>query len=161
VKFFKNLWAPWRKDYIGKKEKDCFICRKLKDNSEKDRENLILLRGKYSFVMLNLYPYNTGHLLIGPLRHVPDLRYVSEDEMLEIWRNSKKFVEIIEKEMKAEGFNLGFNFGKVAGAGVEGHMHLHVVPRWLGDTNFSPVISETKVISESIFSVYDRLKKYL
>jgi len=161
VKLFKILWAPWRKEYITKKEGECFICKKLGDDPQNDRENLILLRGKYTFCMLNLYPYNNGHLLIGPKRHIGNINSLTEEEIIELWRVAGKMVDIIKEEMKAEGFNLGFNIGKIAGAGLEEHLHLHLVPRWQGDTNFLPVFSGTKVISEDLKSVYDRLRRYL
>lgn len=161
MSIFKILWAPWRKEYITKKEKDCFICKKLEDDPQNDRENLILLRGKNTFCMLNLYPYNNGHLLIGPKRHIGDINSLNDEEIIEIWRVASKMIDIIKKEMNADGFNLGFNLGKVAGAGLEEHLHLHLVPRWSGDTNFLPVLSGTKVISEDLKSVYDRLRRYL
>jgi len=145
----KNLWAPWRKEFIlSKKEENCFFCEAIKDNQ--DRKNLVLYRGKECFCILNKYPYNNGHLMIAPKMHKDDLSKLNDSEMLELLTLSRDVKNILAKKLKPEGFNLGINFGKVAGAGVEDHIHVHLVPRWTGDTNFMPVIAETKVISQSL-----------
>jgi|SRR3989339_2244151 len=158
MSLFRYLWAPWRKDYIDKKESGCFICRTSGESN--DEENFVLFRGEKIFAILNLYPYNTGHLLIAPFRHVGDLRRMTDAEGLEMWHAAQKLIEVMEKEMRVEGFNIGFNLGKVSGAGVESHVHMHLVPRWLGDTNFLPVVGGVKVISEELKSVYSRLRRY-
>ena len=153
----KNLWAPWRKEFIlSKKEENCFFCEAIKDNQ--DRKNLVLYRGKECFCILNKYPYNNGHLMIAPKMHKDDLSKLNDSEMLELLTLSRDVKNILAKNLKPEGFNLGINFGKVAGAGVEDHIHLHIVPRWTGDTNFMPVIADTKVIPQSLDDLYLELK---
>jgi ATP adenylyltransferase len=155
----KNIWAPWRKEYIlSKKEENCFFCEAIKDNQ--DRKNLVLYRGKECFCILNKYPYNNGHLMIAPKIHKDDLSKLNDSEMLELLTLSRDVKNILAKKLKPEGFNLGINFGKVAGAGVEDHIHIHLVPRWKGDTNFMPVIAETKVIPQSLEDLYLELKEY-
>lgn len=155
----KNIWAPWRKEYIlSKKEENCFFCEAIKDNQ--DRKNLVLYRGKECFCILNKYPYNNGHLMIAPKMHKDDLSKLNDSEMLELLTLSRDVKNILAKKLKPEGFNLGINFGKVAGAGVEDHIHVHLVPRWTGDTNFMPVIAETKVIPQSLEDLYLELKEY-
>ena len=155
----ENIWAPWRKEYIlSKKGENCFFCTAIKDNQ--DRKNLVLHRGKECFCILNKYPYNSGHLMVAPKMHKDDLSKLSDSEMLELLTLTRDVKDILTKKLKPEGFNLGINFGKVAGAGVEGHIHLHLVPRWKGDTNFMPVIAETKVIPQSLEDLYLELKDY-
>jgi len=153
----KILWAPWRRPYLekGVEIDACILCEKAKE--DKDRENLILKRGRYSYVMLNLYPYNTGHLMIAPYRHLDRLTALSEEEVGEMMFLAQMGEEILRKELKPDGLNLGINLGKVAGAGIADHIHLHLVPRWQGDTNFLPVIGDTKVISEHLGATYERL----
>ncbi len=155
----ENIWAPWRKEFIlSKKEENCFFCTAIKDNQ--DRKNLVLYRGKECFCILNKYPYNSGHLMVAPKMHKGDLSKLSDSEMLELLTLTRDVKDILTKKLKPEGFNLGINFGKVAGAGVEDHIHLHLVPRWKGDTNFMPVIAETKVIPQSLEDLYLELKDY-
>jgi len=157
------LWAPWRIRYIRhvviEKEEGCIFCNALK--SKRDREKLVLYRGETAFIMLNLYPYNNGHILIAPKRHVDSLEKLDDEELLEIMKLIKKMIIILRKEYSPDGFNIGLNIGRTAGAGVEGHIHIHIIPRWNGDTSFMPIISNTKVIPEAIYETYDRLKKYL
>ena len=154
----KNLWAPWRKEFIlSKKEENCFFCEAIKNNQ--DRKNLVLYRGKECFCILNKYPYNNGHLMIAPKMHKDDLSKLNDSEMLELLTLSRDVKNILAKKLKPEGSNLGINFGKVAGAGVEDHIHLHIVPRWTGDTNFMPVTAETKVIPQSLDDLYLELKE--
>ncbi len=157
----EKLWAPWRISYIigEKKDEGCIFCTKPKQN--KDKENLILYRGNYSFVIMNLFPYNNGHLMVVPYRHLSVFEDFSDDEMLEIMKNSAMMIKVLKAVMKPEGFNTGFNIGKCSGAGIDDHLHFHIVPRWAGDTNFMPVIGETKVISEHIEETYDKLYKKL
>jgi ATP adenylyltransferase len=151
----KRLWAPWRMKYIlGNKPKECIFCTKIKEN--KDKENYILLKAKKSFLMLNLYPYNTGHLLIAPYRHCTSLNELDPEtanEMMELVIRSGK---LLEEVIKPAALNVGMNIGKAAGAGEE-HLHIHLVPRWQGDTNFMPVMAETKVISELLDDTYSKL----
>jgi len=151
----KILWAPWRIKYIlGKKEK-CIFCDKVKNNN--DRENYLLLRGKNGFVMLNTFPYNNGHLMVAPYKHVPDFAGLEENELGELMGLVKKSTQILKKALKPEGFNIGINVGKVAGAGVEGHIHIHIVPRWEGDSSFISTVGDTKIIPESLDDTYKKL----
>ncbi len=157
----KNLWAPWRMEFIqsvrtGRNK--CIFCEKPKE--KKDDKNRILFRGKKNFAMLNIFPYNNGHLMVAPYRHVSDLSSLDDEEMLENSRLVAKFCSLIKKEFNAEGFNIGTNLGKTAGAGFE-HIHTHVVPRWNGDSNFMPVLADTKVMPELLSSTYEKLKKAL
>lgn len=151
-----NLWAPWRTVYIGKDHgSSCIFCEKLE--SDRDAENYVLYRGEKTFVLLNLYPYNNGHLLIAPKRHVGDLVDLDQDEILELGQVTQKMVRLLRGAFNPEGFNAGVNLGKIAGAGVPGHFHIHVVPRWGGDTNFMPVIGDVRVISEGLDLTYSKL----
>jgi len=155
----EQIWAPWRAVYIGGDHGDkCIFCEK--SESGQDEQNLILLRGDLTFVLLNLYPYNNGHLLIAPKRHVGEIEEINDDEMVELYKMTQKMIKVL-RAFKPEGFNVGANLGRVAGAGVPGHFHIHVVPRWNGDTNFMPVIGEVKVISESLEETYKKLKESL
>jgi ATP adenylyltransferase len=151
------LWAPWRRPYIedATKPKGCILCQK--PNEKEDRRNLLLFRGGHCFILLNLFPYNNGHLMIVPYRHLDSLSCLSPGEMVELLELAQKSEDILRKVLKAEGFNLGINLGKVAGAGIADHIHLHILPRWTGDTNFLPTIGKTKVISEDLDSTYERL----
>lgn len=153
-----RLWATWRMPYISKVEKHedgCIFCEKPKQN--KDEDNLILYRGKRCFTIMNLYPYNNGHLMIIPYRHLNDICALDDEESLEMMDMMRFFIHITKSVMNPEGFNTGFNLGKSAGAGIADHIHMHLVPRWTGDTNFMPVISETRVISEHIKETYNKL----
>jgi ATP adenylyltransferase len=153
-----NLWAPWRIDYIlGEKEDGCIFCNRL--NQTEDRKNLILVRGEKSFVMMNRYPYNNGHLMVAPNRHEGDIVSIEEDEILEMFFLIQQSKLALSASMRPDGFNIGVNLGRVAGAGVEDHLHFHIVPRWNGDTNFMPVLGDVKVISEHLLSTYDKLEK--
>ncbi|MDI9447763.1 MAG: HIT family protein [Pelotomaculaceae bacterium] len=155
----EQIWAPWRSVYIGGEHgDDCIFCEKLK--SEEDEDNLVLLRGKMTFVMMNLYPYNNGHLLIAPKRHVGEIDDLTGEEMMELFKMTRGMVKAL-RAFKPEGFNVGANIGRVAGAGVPGHFHIHVVPRWNGDTNFMPVLGDTKVISESLEVTFKKIRESL
>ncbi|MCK4819801.1 HIT domain-containing protein [bacterium] len=152
-----KIWAPWRKEYIShKKIEGCIFCQKSKEDN--DKQNYIIKRSKYSFVMLNIYPYNNGHVMIAPYRHVPGLEELREEELLDLLRLTIQSKKLINNTLKPNGYNLGINIGKFAGAGFEDHVHVHLVPRWIGDTNFMPVISDTKVIVESLDSLFKKLK---
>ncbi len=155
------LWAPWRVRYVSKseKEKKCLFCSVIK--SKNDKKNLIIERGKHSFVILNKFPYNNGHLMIVPYSHSPDFNNLKENELLELMYFVQKYCKILKKVFKCHGFNIGVNIGKPAGAGIEEHVHIHIVPRWNGDTNFMPVVGKTKVIPESLESVYSKLKNQI
>lgn len=154
-----QLWAPWRSSYINVKprhKKHCFLCQALKE--KKDQKNLLLKRSKKCFVMMNLFPYNAGHLLIAPNAHKSNLENLTSEEILELFGLTIKMKQVLSKVLKPEGFNIGFNMGSVAGAGLISHLHLHLVPRWKGDTNFMPVLSGTKVISQSLTKLYKELQ---
>ena len=155
----KRLWAPWRNTYFTKKMRGCFFCQYLRQ--KKDRRHLILKRTRHSFSILNLYPYNNGHTMIVPRRHVDDLDKLTQEEREDLINLFIEMKKLCQKVLKAHGFNAGINFGRAAGAGVEGHLHFHLVPRWRGDTNFMPIFSETKVISQSLESLYRHLVREL
>ncbi len=157
----RRIWAPWRMRYIETVgHEGCVFCERL-ECADSDREKLLLMRGKCCFIMLNLYPYTNGHLMVAPYRHVASIEMLEQDELVEFMELAQQGVRILKKAIVPQGFNLGINMGRVAGAGVQGHLHLHVVPRWEGDTNYMPVLSETKVIPDSLESVYDKLRKAL
>lgn len=150
------LWAPWRMDYIaGAKPEDCIFCEKAGETD--DAKNFVLFRGKLTFVLLNIYPYNNGHLMIAPYRHLDSLEKLGQEELLDMVRLVQRSVAILTQALKAEGFNLGINQGKIAGAGIEEHIHFHVVPRWSGDTNFMPILGNTKVVPEHLEATYAKL----
>ncbi len=149
----KNLWAPWRLEYVqhaGPKD-PCFLCRAAVPGGEDDR--LVLERGRKTFAILNRFPYSNGHLLVAPVRHVGDLGDLSSGERLELLAMAEDFCGRLRKRLHAQGLNLGLNLGAAAGAGLPGHLHLHVVPRWIGDTNFMPILADTKVIAQSLEQV--------
>lgn len=155
-----NLWAPWRIPYIrdiGKSD-GCFLCHDLA-HPEQDEENLVLWRTGRSLVVLNRFPYNNGHLLIAPARHIATLEETSEEEMLELVKLIRESQRALSLAIHPMGFNVGLNFSRCAGAGLPGHMHIHVVPRWEGDTNFMGVCSDTKVISQSMTDLWGELKQ--
>ncbi len=156
----ENLWAPWRIEYIlSKKTPGCIFCDKPREN--KDQENLILYRGKHHFIIMNAFPYNNGHMMIVPYRHTSTLADWSSEEQKEFMELADLAVNLLKIAMKPDGFNLGINMGQVAGAGIADHIHLHIVPRWNGDTNFMPVLSDTRVISEHLEVTYEKLKRML
>jgi len=137
-----KLWAPWRSRYIySRKNKKCIFC---------GPKDYFLEKTKYSFSMLNLYPYNNGHVMVAPIRHVKSLEYLKTEELKDLMDLVIRTKKILDKKIKPHGYNIGLNIGKAAGAGFAGHMHIHVVPRWNGDTNFMPASCGTKVISESL-----------
>ncbi len=159
----KRLWAPWRIEYIldEKKHKSCLFCdiSQNKSNTTDDKKNLILYRGKHCFVLMNKYPYNNGHLMVVPYFHTPNFEGLSDAVLFELIRTVKQSVTVLKKAINPDGFNLGLNFGKVAGAGMESHMHLHIVPRWTGDTDSMPIIAETRVMPEHLRKTYNKLNK--
>jgi ATP adenylyltransferase len=154
-----NLWAPWRIGYIqglGKKH-DCFICHDVK-HPQQDEENFVLWRTKNCLVMLNKFPYNNGHLLLASIRHVAGLDELDDGEMLELAKLIIASQKVLTLAIKPHGFNIGTNFGRCAGAGLPDHLHIHIVPRWDGDTNFMDVCADTDVISQSMKDLYKQLK---
>jgi ATP adenylyltransferase len=159
-----QLWAPWRLAYIKREHRPheddgCFICRGLAESD--DRTNLIVERTPHGVVVLNRFPYNNGHLLIAPQAHKGRLDELTAEESLDLQQTLARMIQILEREMRPEGFNVGLNLGKVAGAGLPGHVHWHVVPRWNGDTNFMPVFGDVRVIAQSLDALYDLLSAAL
>lgn len=156
----KNLWAPWRINYIQglSESSECFICHNL-ENPQDDEKNLVLWRSSHCIVILNRFPYNNGHLLIAPKRHIGELDLADDDELLELTKLVRESKKVISLAIKPHGFNVGMNFGRCAGAGLPEHMHIHVVPRWDGDTNFINVCSDTDVISQSLTELFEQLKR--
>ena len=153
----KVLWAPWRMEYIlsDKEEGECIFCPG--DNRSQDQARLVLYVGSLTFVIMNRFPYINGHLLVAPVRHVPDLESLTEKETLDLLLMVRRSIEVLKKVMNPEGFNVGLNLGSVAGAGVEAHLHFHIVPRWNGDTNYMSVLGEVRVIPEHIVETYRKL----
>ena len=152
-----RLWAPWRSKYLYMRQnKKCIFCGNKTSSSKK---RYILRRSKYSFSMLNLYPYNNGHVMVAPYRHVKSLELLSQAELVDLMKLVNEMKTDIDKKLKPHGFNIGLNVGRVGGAGFAGHVHIHVVPRWTGDMNFMPVVSSTKIISESLDAMYKLLKR--
>lgn len=153
-----NLWAAWRRDFIlGPKEGGCVFCKRIK--SRADKENLILYRGKHNIVIMNKYPYNAGHLMVVPKRHYADLARLTRPEATEFFDLTRRSVEIIGRSIPADGFNVGMNIGAAAGAGIKDHIHIHVVPRFTGDTNYMAVIAGSKIQSITMIEIYDLLKR--
>ena len=151
----ETLWAPWRFEYFAKSDSRDFLAEAAR--SSDDRANLVLTRRKNTFLMMNRYPYTVGHLMAVPYRKVGQLGALGENEVAELFSLVVHGQNILRKVMKAQGFNIGMNVGECAGAGVPDHLHVHVVPRWSGDTNFMPMLSGTRVISESLQSLYEKL----
>ena len=158
-----TLWAPWRMAYIqgiGEKGKDagCVFC--VKATERDDRNNLILYRGQKCFVIMNRFPYNNGHLMVIPYQHLSDIAMLDRDASNELWDLVCLSRKALIEAFHPDGFNIGINLGRSAGAGIDAHLHAHIVPRWNGDTNFMPVIGEVKVISQALESTYDALYPY-
>ncbi|HNW58266.1 MAG TPA: HIT domain-containing protein [bacterium] len=152
-----KLWAPWRMEYIEQeKPQGCIFCDKPRET--RDRENLILYRGTECFVIMNFYPYNNGHLMVVPYRHTADLEGLTQAERLEMMSLLGRCAGILTAQMHAQGFNIGMNLGRVAGAGIDEHLHFHIVPRWNGDTNFMPVTGHTKVLSQGLQESWESLR---
>lgn len=161
--FRQNLWAPWRIEYLRRLDDEsdrpegyCFICD-YRDRPSDDRDNLVLWRTEHSLVVFNGYPYTNGHLLICPLAHIGKLEDLSDRQMLELMQLSRDAKRLLSEAISPHGFNLGVNLGRCAGAGLPGHLHVHLVPRWNGDTNFMSVLTDVRVISQSLHALYDEL----
>lgn len=154
----KKLWAPWRIKYItAKKDKRCIFCQKAKE--DKDRKNYIVRRKKHAYSMLNIFPYNNGHILVAPYRHIASLEKLTQKELNDMMSLTIESTRKLKTKLKAQGFNVGMNIGKCGGAGFDQHLHIHIVPRWEADTNFMPVLAGTKIISQSLEELYRILKK--
>ncbi|MDD5677147.1 MAG: HIT domain-containing protein [Kiritimatiellae bacterium] len=153
----KRLWAPWRMEYIlNCRQAGCFLCDAFQ--SENDSENLIIKRSSACAVILNRYPYNNGHVMVAPYRHVDSVEGLRPEEQADMMAMAAMTCERLRKVMHAQGFNLGINQGVVAGAGLKDHIHLHIVPRWEGDTNFMPVLAEVKVIPQPLLELWKHLQ---
>jgi len=151
------LWAPWRMEYIlSSKEPGCIFCDKPQQSS--DRENLIVHRGEHCFVIMNKYPYNNGHLMVVPYRHEAQVENLTGKENGEMMALLQAAVRALKQIMSPHGFNIGMNAGKTAGAGIDAHLHFHLVPRWEGDTNFMPITGNTKVVSEGLWETWEKLR---
>lgn len=156
----RPLWAPWRIEFIrGPKEKRCFLCGS-EEPGDRPEEPLILHRGTHCFVMLSRYPYNTGHLLAAPYRHVGDLALLTREERTELLDLCATAEEALRRAMAPEAFNIGCNIGKAAGAGVADHLHMHIVPRWNGDNNFMPVLADIRCVPEALEATAELLKQH-
>lgn len=157
----EKLWSPWRSNYIesfktADGSEECVFCSAKNDDIKNDN-SLVLYKGNYNFIMMNLYPYNNGHLMIIPFRHVSDYIELTTDELNEIMLLNKKSIVALKKIMSPHGFNFGANIGQAAGAGIHTHLHFHLVPRWSGDTNFMPVLGEVKVISQDLLVTKNKI----
>jgi ATP adenylyltransferase len=160
-----KLWSPWRSKYMdtfkpgNEKDKGCLFCNMA--NTDKDKENYIIHRSNKCFIVMNLYPYNSGHLMIVPYLHTSSMSEFDDETNLDVMKNINLSREILQSSLHPHGFNIGANLGRVSGAGIDDHVHFHIVPRWNGDTNFMPVFNDIKVISEAMEETYDKLKKAL
>ncbi len=153
----EQIWAPWRMAYVlSEKPEGCILCDKPAEDN--DDANHILYRGKMNYILMNQYPYNPGHLLVAPYRHIDGLDKLSKDELHEHSDLVVKCITVLRRAFNCPSFNIGTNMGKVAGAGIDEHVHTHIVPRWQGDTNFMPVIGGTRVVPEAIDETYKKLK---
>lgn len=168
----ERLWAPWRLDYVQNSDESkstqpkpdpakpsCFLCAYR--DSDDDAKNLVLYRSELAMVVVNRFPYNNGHLLITPKTHKADIRELTDDELLACNKLVQLMLDTLDRVMKPDGYNVGLNLGRVAGAGLPGHIHWHIVPRWSGDTNFMPVLGDTKVIPQSLEAFYEIVTKQL
>lgn len=152
----QHVWAPWRMEYIlASKQAGCFLCEAAHANA--DRDLLVLRRQQHSFVILNRYPYTNGHCMVAPYRHVSELSALEDAELLELMQAVRDCVTILRQTMGIHGANVGINLGAAAGAGLAEHLHIHIVPRWQGDTNFMPVLADTRIMPQSLLQNYDQL----
>ena len=158
----ERLWAPWRLAYVAAEKDitslpdDCFLCRDREES--RDAENFVVSRGQYTLTVLNRFPYNNGHVLVAPLAHKATLDELDDNELLACMHELRRLAAVYRQILRPDGFNIGVNLGRAAGAGVPGHLHWHLVPRWSGDTNFMTVIDDVRVVSQSLSALYDLLK---
>jgi len=154
------LWAPWRMSYVERSarssETECIFCDAVRSSDEK---HYVVYRSKHSIAMLNLYPYNTAHVMVAPKRHVPSTELLSDEELLDLFNTVNLVMRAIREEYNPHGFNVGMNIGRAAGAGIENHVHVHIVPRWVGDANYMPIIANTKVLPENLDRTWTRIRK--
>lgn len=162
-----KLWAPWRINYIRSdtKQRGCLFCRikktpaSLRQQEKRDKKNLVIFRSRLCFVTINLFPYNNGHLMVSPYRHIKDIFDLNSEETSDLIKTLGAMKKILDKALRPQGYNIGMNIGKIAGSGIAGHLHIHIVPRWQGDINFMPVTGYTKVISQSLQELYKILRR--
>jgi len=156
----QTIWAPWRMEYIlREKNSACVFCEKSKPAAN-DQENFVLFRGQFAFALMNIYPYNNGHLMIAPYVHVPSLTELSQDQIGDLFHLTQRCEHVLTQAIHPEGFNIGINVGKVAGAGIADHLHVHIVPRWNGDTNYMTTLSDVRVIPQRLEDTYAMLRSY-
>jgi ATP adenylyltransferase len=156
----KELWAPWRIEYFKKvKGKGCFLCKSFA--SSRDRDNLLLKRGETCVLLMNRYPYTGGHLMVAPIRHVATLEEMSQEEICEMMKLTQQAIRALKKVARPHGFNIGVNIGEAAGAGLKDHIHLHIVPRWTGDTNFVTVMADIRIVPQALQELWKELRKVL
>ena len=154
-----RLWAPWRLEYILSEKPDgCIFCDYPAENADSDRKNLIVHRGARSFTILNRYPYNSGHVMVIPLHHVDVLEALTPDEFADLHEELRVAARVVRRVYRPEGLNIGMNLGRIAGAGIDEHLHYHVVPRWGGDTNFMPVLADTRVMVEHLDGAWQKIR---
>lgn len=155
----KPLWAPWRMEYIlSKKPKECIFCEFPAAPEADDRKNLVVHRSAHAFTCLNRYPYNSGHVMVIPRGHVDDLAALSPEEYADLGEELRRVIAVLEATYAPEGMNVGMNLGRAGGAGIDEHLHWHVVPRWVGDNNFMPVLADQRVVVEALDAAWDRLR---
>jgi len=155
----KHLWAPWRMEYIGGEQPPgCLFCRVIEDPDDKDAE-LVVWRPEGAIVIMNKFPYNPGHTMVAPKAHVPGLENLDDNQTTHLMRAVRRTIEVLRRTLTPNGFNVGANIGRAAGAGIPDHVHLHVVPRWDGDTNFMPVIDDVKVVPEALAQTAAKLRE--
>lgn len=154
-----RIWAPWRSKYIlnADQEDGCILCNRVRNDA--DSKNYILFRGERTFIIMNIFPYNNGHLMVAPYKHTGQLEDLDPEDGKEIIMSVSLGVRALRKAFQPDGFNVGMNIGRVAGAGIEDHVHMHIVPRWNGDTNFMPVLADTKILSVSLDEAYKLIRK--
>ena len=156
------VWSPWRYDYLasaGKKSPSCVFC--VDENRSHDAERLIVFRGSHNFIILNLFPYTSGHVMVAPYEHLDTIAVAKAEQLSEMMQLAQRCIGALQKLYRPEGFNIGMNLGQAAGAGIREHFHLHVVPRWIGDANFMSIVAETRVLPEELGQTYERLKSAL
>jgi ATP adenylyltransferase len=155
----KRLWAPWRMEYIGGEQRPgCLFCRVIEHPDDPDAA-LVVWRPEGAIVMLNKFPYNSGHAMVAPIAHAPGLETLDDQQTTYLMRAVRKTIDVLRAAMNPEGFNVGANIGRAAGAGIPDHVHLHVVPRWNGDTNFMPVLDDVKVVNEALTQTATKLRE--
>ena len=156
------IWSPWRYDYLasaGKKSPSCVFC--VEQDGSHDAERLIVFRGSHNFIILNLFPYTSGHVMVAPYEHLDTIAVAKAEQLSEMMQLAQRCISALQKLYRPEGFNIGMNLGQAAGAGIREHFHLHVVPRWIGDANFMSIVGETRVLPEELSQTYQRLKSAL